>query len=155
MEFHDLNSLPTLNTFKGLEIGNKVYTNANGLGKVIRLHKDEVIVNFNGNIRRLAEDDKEVKLVPKEMQESKKPTVTAQIGEKKIGFRTLKKQIKADVEQNFLTIPQTANILEISRDRLMHLIAKHNVEIHHLNNKQMISKQEIKKLLSMDLSNMR
>ena len=89
----DLNQLPPLNTFKGLERGDKVYSRQYGLGEVHSLYEDdEVIVQFSGLRKRVSTHDGVSKIPERFLKKPKNTKIEVVAHGKHMSFAEFKRK---------------------------------------------------------------
>lgn len=94
----EFENIPLLETFKGLERKDRVYSARLGLGVIFSIYNDnEVIVNFPTQRIRIAIEDSDLRLVPK--QERKRATSIMMVNGQKMGRRNMVKYMRKNQER--------------------------------------------------------
>jgi hypothetical protein len=121
-EKSNFDDLPILKSFGNLKRGDVVYSARYLIGTVIRLHHDEVVVEFSHFRKRIAPDENDLRLVQRRGISKKRPKVAVTVGGEKMSFRAYKKErqaVELQKKSECLLVKDASRILDMTPNALL------------------------------------
>ena len=125
----NFNLLPILLDFSDLRIGDKVYSRRFGLGKFLRLHLNEAVIEFFDRKIRIAPDEQDISLILKYSCKRGRNEMSGEVAGNKVSFRKMKQMMAQDVAENFVSTKNAKYILDKDQKQFINLCDKYDIEI--------------------------
>lgn len=137
--------MPILADFSDLEFGDKVYSRKFGIGKFLRLHYNEAVIEFSDRRVRVAPDEHDISLVAKYTRKRGRNRMSCEIAGEKVSFKKFKQMMAEDIAENFIAIEYAMDLLKLKPKNFVSLCKMYKVKI----NKFGIRKKDLLKLKDM------
>jgi len=145
----NFNDLPLIASFNDFKSEDTVFSIKYGLGKVARVYKDELIVDFGGHRQRFGVDDKELRAIPEYLRTKQKSKIEVFENGEKISYRKYKQEIavkKATQIEESVTLTQAADILGLSKKELIKKLDEYKIEINIFDGSKTINRLDLLRL---------
>lgn len=141
----DLDDFPVIESFGGLQRGERVYSKKYGTGYIFSFYNDDVIICFSNHKKRFSVDDKEIRKIPDKYLEKPKTKVEINVDGESMSCLALKRKIKED-KQKYVTVSEAMEILNINENKFYKAIQISNIETRKFGRSLMIHRDDLLKL---------
>ena len=138
----ELSSLPLIEKFKSLKIGDDVFSRKYGLGKFAAIYSDDIIVDFNGRKIRIPAKESDLSLLPPDLKKKQRAKIGIEVDGQKMGIRGVKQIVKND----FISVPEVADIFSMSVEEVLDLCQRSDIKVHQFGRIRKIKKQDLLEL---------